>query len=83
VPKTKPTPAPKDYSARAAFSVDEWITDIYPQSRAKFYEEVNAGRIKTFLDGRLRKVPASERTEVRIMYDGRNLLIGVHAFDAL
>jgi uncharacterized protein DUF5916/cellulose/xylan binding protein with CBM9 domain len=25
--------------------------------------------------------PASERTEVRVMYDGRNLLIGVHAFD--
>jgi hypothetical protein len=25
--------------------------------------------------------PASERTEVRVMYDGRLLLIGVHAFD--
>ena len=25
--------------------------------------------------------PASERTEVRIMYNGRSLLIGVHAFD--
>ena len=25
--------------------------------------------------------PASERTEVRVMYDGRNLLIGVHAYD--
>ncbi len=27
-------------------------------------------------------MPATERTEVRIMYDGKNLLIGVHAFDA-
>ena len=26
--------------------------------------------------------PAAERTQVRIMYDGKNLLIGVHAFDA-
>ena len=26
---------------------------------------------------------ATERTEVRVMYDGRNVLIGVHAFDAL
>jgi hypothetical protein len=26
--------------------------------------------------------PASERTEVRILYDGRSLLIAVHAFDA-
>src|SRR5438552_4417392 len=26
--------------------------------------------------------PASERTEVRVLYDGRSLLIGVHAFDA-
>jgi hypothetical protein len=26
--------------------------------------------------------PATERTEVRIMYDGKNLLVGVHAFDA-
>jgi hypothetical protein len=26
--------------------------------------------------------PATERTEVRVMYDGRNLLIAVHAFDA-
>ncbi len=26
--------------------------------------------------------PASERTEVRVMYDGRSLLIAVHAFDA-
>ena len=25
--------------------------------------------------------PASERTEVRVMYDSRNLLIGVHAYD--
>jgi hypothetical protein len=57
------TPAPKDYSARAAFSVDEWITDIYPQSRARFYEEVNSGQIKTFLDGKLRKIPASERID--------------------
>ena len=26
---------------------------------------------------------ATERTEVRVMYDGKNMLIGVHAFDAL
>ena len=26
--------------------------------------------------------PASERTEVRVLYDGKNLLIGVHAFDS-
>src|SRR4030095_6960034 len=26
---------------------------------------------------------ATERTEVRVMYDGKNVLIGVHAFDAL
>src|SRR4029077_15017947 len=25
---------------------------------------------------------ATERTEVRVMYDGKSLLIGVHAFDA-
>jgi len=27
--------------------------------------------------------PSTERTEVRVIYDGKNLLIGVHAFDQL
>jgi hypothetical protein len=63
MPKVKNTPAPKDYTARAWFSVTEWIEDIAPQSRAKFYEDVKSGRIKTFMRGRRRYVPATERTD--------------------
>ena len=29
----------------------------------------------------MRATPATERTEVRVMYDGKSLLIAVHAYD--
>ena len=42
-----------------------------------------AALIETFTQQEPREgAPATERTEVRIMYDSRSLLIGVHAFDA-
>jgi hypothetical protein len=61
MPKVKKQPTPRDYSCRAWFSVDEWIQDIAPQSRAKFYEDVKSGRVKTFMRGRRRHVLATER----------------------
>jgi hypothetical protein len=60
MPKKTPAAPPKDYTNRTAFSVTEWLTDIYPMARARFYEEVKTEQIKTFKDGRLRKVYASE-----------------------
>jgi hypothetical protein len=43
-----------------------------------------AARVDEFTQQEPREgATATERTEVRVMYDGKNLLIAVHAFDAL
>jgi len=61
MPDTKPTP--KDYTARAAFSVDEWCTDIYPMARAYAYAEMNSGALRSYKRGSRREIPATERAD--------------------
>jgi len=63
MPESTTKTTSKDYSARAAFSVEEWITDIYPMARAFAYQEINAGRLKSYKRGSRREIPATERTD--------------------
>ena len=59
--KPKPPSAPKDYSNRAAFSVDEWCEDIHPMARAFCYAEINSGLLKSYKRGSRREIPATEK----------------------
>jgi len=50
-------------SERGAYTVLEFRTRVIPMGHAQFYEDVKAGKIKTFTRGRRRYVLASERTD--------------------
>lgn len=45
---------------RALYSVQEFVRDICPMSRATFYSEVKSGRLGTVTIGRRRYIPATE-----------------------
>ena len=48
---------------RGAYTVLEFRTRVIPMGHAQFYEDVKAGKLKTFKRGRRRYVPASERQD--------------------
>ena len=72
-------------SARERYSIRAIRVDQSPKIDGVLDEAAwqRAAVISEFTQQEPREgAPASERTEVRVMYDGRSLLIGVHAFDA-
>jgi len=77
-------PAAAD-SPRDRFSIQAIRVDRTPTIDGSLDEAVwqRAAIIDDFIQQEPREgEAASERTEVRVMYDGRNLLVGVHAFDS-
>jgi hypothetical protein len=54
-----PLPSTAD-NDRAAYTVEEFITRVVPMSRAAFYQEVRAGRIRIVKRGHRTYVPADE-----------------------
>jgi hypothetical protein len=72
-------------SARERYSIPAVRVDESPKIDGVLDDAVwqKAAVIDDFTQQEPREgTPASERTEVRVMYDGRSLLIAVHAFDA-
>jgi hypothetical protein len=76
---------PSGDSARDRYSIPAVRVDQSPKIDGVLDEQVwqKAALVEEFIQQEPREgAAATERTEVRVMYDGRNLLIGVHAFDA-
>jgi hypothetical protein len=47
-------------SERLAFTIDEFVTDVFPMSRAAFYQDVGAGLIKILKRGHRSYVTVEE-----------------------
>ncbi len=74
----------RDYSRRERYMLPAVRVDQTPRIDGTLDEAVwqKAAVIGDFVQQEPREgAPASERTKVRVMYDSRSLLIGVHAFD--
>ena len=72
-------------SHRERYAIRAVRVDLTPRIDGVLDDAVwqKAALIEAFTQQEPREgAPATERTEVRIMYDSRSLLIGVHAFDA-
>jgi len=50
-------------SERAAFTIKEWCKDVHPMAVAICYQEINAGRLKSYTIGRRRYIPATEKRD--------------------
>ena len=78
-------PAPGD-SPRDRYSIPAVKVDQSPKIDGVLDDQVwrRAALVEDFIQQEPREGEvATERTEVRVMYDGKNVLIAVHAFDAL